>query len=99
DGHPLETVSVTVDVPKDPAALQRLAFSGHVASPAAALDGFEFRLRNEIGVSNACLLTFARAPVVLDNGGNDTPETAQPVTPPCEIAGRVEKRRDRDWYL
>ena len=37
-------------------------------------------------------------PVVLDNDANDTPETAQAVTPPCEIAGRFEKIGDRDWY-
>jgi hypothetical protein len=36
--------------------------------------------------------------VVLDNGANDTPETAQPIAPPCEIAGRIEKKGDRDWY-
>jgi hypothetical protein len=36
--------------------------------------------------------------VVLDNEANDTAETAQVVTLPCEIAGRIEKKRDRDWY-
>lgn len=97
-GRALETLTMTVDAPKDPASLHRLAYDGHVGPAASALDGFEFRLRNEVGVSNPHLLTFARAPVVLDNGGNDTPETAQPVTLPCEIAGRIEKRRDRDWY-
>ncbi len=34
----------------------------------------------------------------LDNGNNETPETAQEVAVPCEIAGHVEKLRDRDWY-
>ena len=35
---------------------------------------------------------------MLDNGNNDTPETAQEVAVPCEIAGHIEKPRDRDWY-
>src|SRR5262249_45913739 len=48
---------------------------------------------------NPYLLTYAQAPVVLDNEKNDTPETAQEVTLPCEIAGRIEKPRDRDWYV
>ena len=36
--------------------------------------------------------------VGIDNEANDTSETAQTVVLPCEIAGRIEKRRDRDWY-
>ncbi len=94
----LEKVTVTVTVPSDPESLQRLAYRGHVAPSAAGLDGFEYRLRNDSGTSNPFLLALARAPVVLDNDANDTPETAQEVPLPCEIAGRVEKRRDRDWY-
>ena len=84
--------------PGRPASGNRLAFSGHVPPTTAALDGFEYRVRNDAGSSNPFLLTFARAPVVLDSRANDTPETAQEVTVPCEIAGRIEKRHDRDWY-
>ena len=36
--------------------------------------------------------------MVLDNGDNDTPEKAQPIPVPCDVAGRIEKRNDRDWY-
>ncbi len=64
----------------------------------AALDGFEYRVRNDAGWSNPFLISLARAPVVLDNGNNDTPDTAQEIALPCEIAGHVEKPRDRDWY-
>jgi hypothetical protein len=98
DGRPLEKLTVSVDVPNDPPALHRLTFRGLVPPKSAGLDGFEYRLHNDAGASNPVLLTYARAPVVLDNGANDTPETAQEVTLPCEIAGRIEKRRDRDWY-
>ncbi len=92
----LEKITVNVTAPADTG--QRLGFSGLVAPKSAALDGFEYRVRNETGWSNPFLITLARAPVVLDNGNNDTPETAQAIPLPCEIAGHVEKRRDRDWY-
>jgi hypothetical protein len=91
----LERMTMTVDVPADNG---RLAYCGRLDPKAAGLSGFELRVRNAAGTSNPFLLAFARAPVVIDNGANDTPDAAQPVTIPCEIAGAVEKRRDRDWY-
>jgi hypothetical protein len=98
DGRVLETMTATITAPNDPASRQRLTYRGYVPPLGSATDGFEYRVRNEAGTSNPFLLTFATAPVVLDNGDNDTPDKAQPVTAPCEIAGRVEKLRDRDWY-
>lgn len=94
----LEKATVPVTAPATPEAVSRLTFGGRLAPGAIGLAGFELRLRNESGSSNPFLITLARAPVVLDNGSNDTAETAQEVTLPCEIAGQVEKRRDRDWY-
>src|SRR5205823_3325299 len=88
--------TVTVTAPAD--GKGKLLFSGSVGPAAGWQDGFELRLKNAAGSSNPFLLGLARAPVVLDVGDNDTPEKAQEVTPPCEIAGRVEKRRDRDWF-
>jgi hypothetical protein len=97
-GRVLEKATVTVDVPADPVALQRLNYGGRVEPAASALDGFELRLHNDAGTSNPFLLTFAQAPVVLDAGDNDSPESAQEVSAPCEVAGRFEKKGDRDWY-
>jgi hypothetical protein len=99
DGRVLEKATVTVDVPGDAAALQRLTYSGRVEPLASALDGFELRLRNDTGTSNPYLLTYAKAPVVLESGAHDSAETAQEVSVPCEIAGRVERKGDRDWYV
>jgi len=99
DGRVLETMTATIEVANDPVALQRLAFPGQVAPQSASLNGFAYRVKNDAGSSNAFLLTYARAPVVRDNEANDTPETAQEITLPCEIAGRIEKKRDRDWYV
>jgi hypothetical protein len=98
-GSMLEKVTVTVPVPGDPASTERLTYSGRLAPNASALDGFEYRIRNASGSSNPFLLTYARAPVVLDKDPNDTPEMAQEITVPCEISGRIEKRHDRDWYV
>jgi hypothetical protein len=98
DGRPLDKLVVTVSAPAEPTAKERLAYSGHIKPSASALDGFEYRVRNAAGVSNPFMITFARSQPVLDNENNDTPETAQEVPVPCEIEGRIEKRRDRDWY-
>jgi hypothetical protein len=99
DGAVLEKVTVTVNVPGEAAALDRLAYRGYLEPLSSGLDGFEYHIRNAVGTSNPFLLTYARAPVVVDNEANDTPETAQEIPVPCEIAGRIEKKHDRDWYV
>src|SRR5207249_10230445 len=83
-GRALEKVTVKVTPPKGSKTPQRLKFSGNVAPTMAALDGFEYRLKNDAGFSNGVLLTFARAPVVLEKEPNDTLETAQLVPVPRE---------------
>jgi hypothetical protein len=92
----LEKATVTVTAPVD--GRGKLAYPGFVGPARGWQDGFELRLRNASGSSNPFLVGLARAPVVRDAGGNDTPEKAQPVALPCEIAGQVSKRRDRDWF-
>src|SRR5262245_25554801 len=99
DGSVLEKITVTINPPSGDAALSNLTYSGHVSPLMSNLDGFEYRLRYDAGSSNPYLITFARAPVVMEADNNDTVESAQEVTVPCEIAGRIEKRRDRDWYV
>jgi hypothetical protein len=98
DGRVLEALTVDVTAPNDPGALQRLGYGGHVAPTSATMDGFEYRLKTPAGTSNPVALFFAQAPVVLENPANDTQETAQVIPVPCEVAGRIEKKRDRDWY-
>lgn len=98
NGRVLEKAVVTVTAPGDQGAVNRLTYTGRLDPLVSSLDGFEFRLRNSAGASNPFLLTYAHAPVVLDNEANDTPETAQAITLPCEIAGRIEKQNDEDWY-
>ncbi len=95
DGKVLEKMTVSVTAPNEPS---RLLWGGQANPLTALLDGFEYRLKGPSGTSNPFLMTYAQAPVVLENDDNDTPEKAQEVTLPCEIAGRVDKKRDRDWF-
>ena len=96
NGQMLEKLTVNITAP---AATDQLKYSGLVQPLTAMLDGFEYRLTGPTGTSNPMLLTYARAPVVIENDDNDTPEKAQAVPIPCEIAGRIDKTRDRDWYV
>lgn len=98
DGIVLEKITTTVSAPGDPAARQRLAFGGHVGPEASALDGFEYRLRSPAGASNPYLIMFARGPVVVEQEPNDRSDAAMTIPAPCEVAGRIDKRDDRDWY-
>jgi hypothetical protein len=93
---PLEKITMTVTALAD--GVGKMTFTGHVPAHAALLDGFELRVRNAVGSSNAFLLGIAKAPVIVDNGDNDTVAKAQAVALPCEIGGAIEKRQDRDWY-
>jgi hypothetical protein len=98
DGRPLEKITTTVDVPEDAKANQRLDFAGYLPPLSSGLDGLEFRLRNEVGTSNGMLLTYAQAPVVLDTGDHAEASKAQLLKLPCEVAGRIAKKGDRDWF-
>jgi hypothetical protein len=98
-GHTLEKLNVTITPPNDPAAPTRLAFSGYVPPYTASLDGFEYRLVSKDGhISNPFLMTFAKGPVVLDNGTNNNADAAQKVNTPCEISGHFLKKHERHWY-
>ncbi len=65
---------------------------------ASGLDGFEFRSINASGTSNPYLLTYASGPVTVDNGNNNSPQSAQAVQAPGAVAGRILKKGDRHFY-
>jgi hypothetical protein len=98
-GQVLEKLTVSVTAHGDPASISQLKYSGLITPLMATLDGFEYRLTGPTGASNPVLLTYAKAPVVIENDDNDVPEKAQAVPVPCQIAGRIDKKRDRDWYI
>lgn len=98
-GQVLEKVTVNVTAPGAPDSVLDLKYSGLITPLLATLDGFEYRVNSPLGASNPMLLGYAKAPVVLENDDNDTAEKAQTLTIPCELAGRIDKKRDRDWFV
>ena len=100
DGRPLEKLAVTITPPTDPLAAQRLAIRDHIEPSASMQDGFEYRLKGPGGSSNAVPVYFTREKQVLKkNPGGTKPETAEPIAAPCEVAGMISKKGDRDWYV
>ena len=97
-GSVLEKATATVNVPNDPMARQRLDFSGYVPPPGSGLDGFEYRVRNDAGSSNAFMLNLANSPVVLENPANVKREAAQAVPVPCEVAGRLNTKHTQGYF-
>jgi Bacterial pre-peptidase C-terminal domain len=97
-GRPMEKVAVTVTPPSDPLSIQRLSYRGYIEPKLSGLDGFEYRIKGPAGTSNPVLIVLAREKLVPENDANDTPATAQEVPVPCEVAGQINKRADRDWY-
>ena len=92
DGRVLEKVDVTVTAPDDPPALQRLAYQrpDRRRPPRPRRLRVPRQQRRRRRRTRSCS-TYARAPVVLDNEDNDTPETAQ------EVAAALRDRRpDRE---
>jgi hypothetical protein len=92
DGRPIESLAVTVTPPLQPGQSQ---FRRRVDPPTGLQDSFEHRLPG----SNAIPLYLAGGPVTLEKAAdNDKPEAAEAIPAPGELAGRIEKRYDRDWY-
>lgn len=86
DGRPFDAALLPLVV--DPNAVM-------IAPPAAAADLVSVRTPAS---DSPALLLAAENPLVVDEGGNDTPETARPLTPPCDVAGRIARKHDRHWY-
>ncbi|HET6574214.1 MAG TPA: PPC domain-containing protein, partial [Fimbriiglobus sp.] len=93
-GNP-ESLTVMV-IP--PVEWTRFAFRGRVPPPMGLQDAFEYRLVGPHGASNAVPIFLTDAKVVTEKEGNDTPESAQPIPVPGEVAGRIGTRDDRDFY-
>ena len=94
DGRPLDRVDVTIDVPATESTTRRTA-PFPLRPSEALIDGREFRLETPAGPSNALILGYASAPIVLETEPNDL-ETPQTVKLPCEVVGRFFPRGDTD---
>lgn len=92
DGRPVESINVTVTPPADAAGF---TFRGRVPPAVGLQDAFEYRLAGANGVP---VFLAANRVVLEKEGGNDRPEGAEEVPVPCEVAGRIDRRGDRDWF-
>ncbi len=95
-GRPLEQLRTTITAPKE--AEGDLQFSGRLEPFQAGIDGFEFRLDTPGGPTNPVLIGIATAPIVLEQDDNNSPQNAQRIEIPSEIAGQFYPQRDVDWY-
>ncbi|MBC8352824.1 MAG: pre-peptidase C-terminal domain-containing protein [Planctomycetes bacterium] len=96
DGKRLDKLAVNVALPGDPAIVQPM--NGRVDPEQAFLDAVEYRVQGAPAPSNPVCVGIATAPVVLEAAANDSPQQAQKLSPPCEVAGQFYPSRDNDWY-
>lgn len=97
-GLPLEQVSVSFTMPKDPAACQRFDFRNHLASPGLSARGVQFYPKGLENALNPATVLFSPAPVTREQEPNDAADKAQEVTLPTMIVGRLDRPGDADWY-
>ncbi len=95
-GLKLEQIKTRIAIPAD--IIGNLRVTAPLEPYQSSLDAVEYRVASPTGPSNAALVTVAHAPVVFEQANNDTPQTAQKLTPPCEVAGQFYPQRDVDWY-
>lgn len=98
DGRPLEKITASFAAPGDEASKGRMTTTGRVTPGMAGLPGVGYTVKNGAFTSNVFPLQFATAPVLLDTDAPRTEETAQALPVPCEVAGHLLKRSERDWY-
>jgi hypothetical protein len=75
-------------------SIGRLATGGVVPPSAGSLDG-----KDDLEHPTGCLILDRQVgPCIIDTDDNATPEKAQAVKVPCDIAGRIARKNDRHWY-
>ncbi len=98
DGAAMEQLEVDIPLPADfstPPATDAALLLG---SAGAGVDAMAWRLKTEAGTSNPVLIGAARAPVIVEQEPNDSAETAQKLSLPCEVAGQFYPHGDRDVF-
>ncbi|HEY1187440.1 MAG TPA: hypothetical protein VGE74_07265, partial [Gemmata sp.] len=97
DGRPLEKLTVTVTPPTDPNATTTLASRAHVEPMCALQDGFAYSLKGPGGASNPVTIYLARDKLTVKTKPAGAPDLAETVSTPCEVAGFLAKRSEKDW--
>ena len=93
DGPPLEKLAVIVT--RRPRA--KLLYRGRVEAGAGRLTG-SVPVEGPGGSSNGVFIAFAQDRVITEKEPNDRPDQATDLPGACEVAGRIDKRNDRDWF-
>lgn len=92
DGAKLQKLTVQIPIPADDAARQ-LAVGSFMLPRSALLDCVDYRLNG----GGQATVYVSRGPVIVEQEPNNTPQTAQKVTLPCEFVGQFYPKRDADW--
>ena len=100
NGRPIDQLTVTITPPASATIPGPLTVSRRIPPALGLNDGFEYRIPTPAGPSQPLPIFLTDLPVVIEQeSDNNTIEKAQEIPVPCEVAGRIEKRLDRDFYV
>lgn len=97
DGRPLEKLDVFITLP-DVDHLEALTCAGLLDTAGVGLDGIPYRVKGSSGWSAPYFVGVTAASPVLEQEPNQTAETAQTLSVPCEVMAQFYPKRDSDWY-
>jgi hypothetical protein len=91
-GKPMDVLGVEIVAPgRAEAQLQG-------SSAALGIEGFNYYFKASATVSDPVFIALSSSPVFLETTNNDVGETAQTISPPCEMAGQLYPAGDQDWF-
>lgn len=100
NGKSVERLEVEIELPSSPSEVLPPILLQKPAS--AILDGFTYQLtstnaQGHVAHSNPFFISFANAPILLEDRSNGRPEQAQSATLPFDFVGQFSPGGDRDW--
>jgi len=98
DGRPLERQSIDFTLPAEVAEQLRYPWAHRVTIAQGAQECAPLSITNSQGISNPVHIGRAAAPVVAEVEPNDTADSAQSITLPCEVTGQFQNTNDHDWF-
>ena len=95
----LEQVDVQIAAPTQPQNLSLSGASTRRDPNEVEVQGFDYRLPSPQGPSNPVFISLTSLPIVVEQEpANNERAKPQPLTLPCEVAGRFHPDRDADWF-
>lgn len=99
DGRPVDKLTVNVTPPGTATIGGPLSFAGRVPPALGMTELFEYRFPGPTGPSGPIPMFLTELPVTLEtDADNNSIAKAQLIPVPGEVAGRIEKRSDKDYY-